>query len=163
MPKPLPTLERLKELLEYNPDGSLTWKQKRSRKMTAKAQAGCINARKYFTMKIDYTQYLVHRIIWKIHYGTEPEYIDHINGNPSDNRIENLRAATCSQNNANRKSKGYRDKSCEGRSKPYQAFLKVDGKNIHLGYFHCPLMAHLEYQKAHIKQYKEFSPYYVAS
>ena len=42
-----------------------------------------------------------HRVLWKMAYGTEPELIDHINGDPSDNRIENLRCATPAQNSAN--------------------------------------------------------------
>jgi hypothetical protein len=49
-------------------------------------------------------QYMAHRIIWALHHGREPEgFIDHINGKPWDNRIENLREATPAQNRWNAK------------------------------------------------------------
>lgn len=45
---------------------------------------------------------LVHRLIFLMHHGYLPENVDHINGNKTDNRIENLRAATATQNKYNR-------------------------------------------------------------
>lgn len=160
--KTLPTQERLKELFTYNNDGSLNWKIKPCRRMVSKEQAGHKNQRGYLQIKIDYVQYQQHRVIWKLHYGTEPALIDHINGNKADNRIENLRSVTDKQNQQNKRCKGYVDKSSEGRKKPYAAQIKVDGKQITLGHFACPLMAHLEYQKAHVKYFKEYSPYYAS-
>lgn len=45
----------------------------------------------------------VHRDVWEKANGPIPDgmFIDHINGDPTDNRLENLRLATCSQNNMN--------------------------------------------------------------
>ena len=46
-------------------------------------------------------KHYVHRLIWLWHYGTLPEYIDHIDGDTFNNRIENLRECTMSQNLGN--------------------------------------------------------------
>ena len=45
---------------------------------------------------------VAHRVIWKMHYGTVPRYIDHINRVKTDNRIENLRQVTAKENSDNR-------------------------------------------------------------
>ena len=44
----------------------------------------------------------LHQIVWVLNYGTFPAMIDHINGNPKDNRIENLREVSYSENDMNR-------------------------------------------------------------
>ena len=44
----------------------------------------------------------LHRLVWALVYGKFPKQIDHINGNPKDNRVENLREVTPSENDMNR-------------------------------------------------------------
>ena len=44
----------------------------------------------------------LHRLVWALVYGKFPKQIDHINGNPKDNRIENLREVNQSENDMNR-------------------------------------------------------------
>lgn len=67
------------------------------------AVAGSINGQGYREIKVDGKSIGAHRIAWALYYGEQPpEYIDHINRDPRDNRISNLRAATRSQNGANR-------------------------------------------------------------
>jgi hypothetical protein len=44
----------------------------------------------------------LHRLVWVLVYGRFPKQIDHINGNPKDNRIENLREVNQSENDMNR-------------------------------------------------------------
>ena len=45
---------------------------------------------------------LLHRMAWALYYGRWPSQIDHINGDPTDNRLCNLREVSHSENNANR-------------------------------------------------------------
>jgi hypothetical protein len=66
-------------------------------------EAGWTTAYKYKAVCIDYKCYLIHKLIYLMHYGVWPKIIDHINGNRSDNRIENLRVASISENAFNQK------------------------------------------------------------
>lgn len=67
------------------------------------------------------SKYLLHRLIWIYHNGDIPYkiQIDHINRNKSDNRVENLRLVTNSENSMNREAKGY-IKTYNGK---YQAYI----------------------------------------
>lgn len=64
--------------------------------------AGAKRSDGYVRVKIDGRPHFAHRLIYFMATGDEPDYIDHINGEKSDNRIENLRAATNSGNMASR-------------------------------------------------------------
>lgn len=86
------------------------------------------------------------------------QVVDHINGNTLDNRRNNLRLATTSQNNMNRgrqrnNTSGYMGVSWHAPSKKYQCYIKVNRKHIPLGYFHDARMAAITYDLA-AKQYR---------
>ena len=98
-----PSQEILTELLVYDPDtGLLTWKVARTG-----VKAGTVAGRvrnKYRQVKISGVYYTATLIIWKLIYGEDLEpglYIDHINRNPEDNRLVNLRKVTGSENQHN--------------------------------------------------------------
>lgn len=102
---PTVTPERLHELFEYR-DGALYWKHRHGGKNSRAAgtKAGTpLGKRKYLRVSVDYKFYYVHRLIWLMHHGDLPDVIDHIDGDPSNNRIENLRAATFAGNMRNSK------------------------------------------------------------
>ena len=67
---------------------------------------GAINNRGYLEMRVgargNQQKILLHRMAWALYYGRWPTQIDHINGNPTDNRLCNLREVSRSENNANR-------------------------------------------------------------
>jgi hypothetical protein len=107
-------MELTKELaheLFYEVDGILFWKPKpntvkRSKffnTLYANKEAGGFDRKGY--RRVVYKQGCkttgVHRVIFLMHHGYLPEVIDHINGMPADNRIDNLRAATRQTNNQN--------------------------------------------------------------
>ena len=97
------TKEHLHGLFDYR-DGVLFWKNDSARrKIKAGDVAGSDTSQGYRRVTIGYKEIPLHRIVFCMHHGYVPEVIDHINGNPKDNRIENLREATPSTNQHNKK------------------------------------------------------------
>ena len=123
------TKETVKELFDYN-DGKLFRKIK---------HAGCLNKSGYRIIGINRKYYLEHRLIWLLFNGHFPKEIDHINHIRDDNRIENLREVTRSQNQFNRiKIYGlskYKGVSWDTRSGKWVVQIQKDGKRKNLGYF----------------------------
>ena len=99
------TVERLRELLSYDPaTGKFLWRVGRQC-MRAGAVAGATEVQGYRVIKIDGKIYKAHRLAWLYVTGEwPPEEIDHKNTDPQDNVWSNLRLATHSQNQANAKS-----------------------------------------------------------
>ena len=105
-----PSHEYLHELFTYV-DGQLYWKESRYRGKNQRSisePAGGPDKKNsndaYMRICIDQKRYLTHRLIFLYHHGYITEFIDHIDGNRKNNRIENLRVATRQQNGYNRKS-----------------------------------------------------------
>lgn len=99
------TYERAKELLEYDPkSGILTWLKSPCNWIKNGEIAGSLHKQTgYNYIVIDQKKYKVHRIAWLLHHGEWPkDAIDHIDGNRSNNRLDNLREATYTQNQQNR-------------------------------------------------------------
>lgn len=102
--KPLPSRDELLEALTYCPEsGVLRWRWRDDHLDSWNARfAGSIAFRTktggYRAGKFNGVTYFAHRIIWKMLHGDDPEVIDHINGDPSDNRASNLRSGSQSEN-----------------------------------------------------------------
>lgn len=92
---------------------------------------------------------------------TSKEQCDHINLNRLDNRRSNLRLATPSQNmrNNNRQSGrcGLKGVSWHNQNKRWQARIRVNKRNLHVGIFATPLEAHCAYCIAALTYHKEFA------
>jgi hypothetical protein len=101
----------------------------------------------------------MHKVIIAAQTG---EQVDHINGNGLDNRDENLRLCTHSQNFWNRgklntNMSGFKGVSWHKPSRQWQAGIQYNRQHIHLGYFDNPLDAAAAYNAAAIKYHGEFA------
>lgn len=98
------TQEELKSRFMYDPNtGNLIWVSHKRRPDLIGTIAGNKDKSSHIQIYLNCKKYWAHRLVWLYHYGYLPEMIDHINGIPSDNRIENLRECTRSQNQQNHK------------------------------------------------------------
>lgn len=144
----------LRQLLSYNPDtGELVWlprdeswfKKARDAKGWNKKYAG---TKAFQTLHYGYLHghvfkkhYFAHRVAWALHYGSWPEgQIDHVNGVRSDNRIENLRDVTHSDNQKNVKLR--HDNKCgmpgidwKKHASAWRVRVSREGKRHLVGYF----------------------------
>jgi hypothetical protein len=158
------TAERLRELLDYNPEtGVFRWKKDgRGRTMRVGAVAGTMHSAGYSQINFGGSLWLSHRLAWLYVFSEWPrEQIDHINGDRSDNRISNLREATLSQNASNRKRRadnacGFKGvyRSARGR---FEARMRVNGQLKYLGHFNTAEEAHAAYCAAAYKLHGEFA------
>jgi len=98
-------------------NGDLRWKTDRARgKIKAGSIAGSKTSRGYLRLTIGYKEYPIHKVVFFIHHGYCPDVIDHINGNPLDNRIENLRESNPQTNQYNRKKGKNNTSGCKNVS-----------------------------------------------
>lgn len=135
------TLDRLRELLEYNSEkGRFFWLKSGRGFMTKGAEAGSFDAHGYGQIRIDRQIYKEHHLVWFFHTGEWPDrQIDHINHQRRDNRFENLRLADNMENHRNRpmqrnNKSGFVGVSYDKRGF-FKAYVTVAGKHIGLGNF----------------------------
>lgn len=135
-PKPdirtLPSPEALWRLFNYNSEtGELRWRD-RSGPKAAGSLAGTVTPLGYIVVGIDRIYYLTHRVIWKMMVGHDPiEFIDHRDGNKSNNRWANLRSASNGQNVQN--SKLRRDNRSGAKGVHWDAYHQRWGATISAG------------------------------
>lgn len=158
------TREKLQELFLYS-DGHLIWKvDNRANKTKGKRAGfpgGCAGYQ-YLQTSIEGILYKNHRLIYLYHHGKMPKVIDHINGNTLDNRIENLREASTSQNACNRKinvnnTSGIKGVCWSKASRKWRVRICKDGKRITIGYFERLLDAEFAANTARLNFHGEFA------
>jgi len=134
------TLDRLKELLHYNPGtGEFTWKVN----MRGPAKMGCVAGSDrpdgYRLVGVDGVNYRAHRLAWFYIHGKWPSHqIDHKNGIRNDNSIANLRDVPHIQNGRNQKKRCTNTSGVVGvswckRDRKWKAQIKVNHTMLYLG------------------------------
>jgi hypothetical protein len=152
------TQEKAHELFEYK-DGELFWKINWSDKAKKGKKVGCIK-NGYFGLKINTKDYRVHRVIYLMHHGTMPKMIDHKDGNPLNNKIENLRECTNSQNNYNSKIPKTNTSGMKGVRKKRNHWIVefwINGKPTWFGSYKEKELAELVCIEARKLHHKEFA------
>lgn len=163
--KQLPSQDRIGQLLSYDSrTGELYWKITQSNVIRSGSKAGSLNnANGYVRIKLDKIMYAAHRLVWKMHTGKDPaHHLDHINGIRSDNRIENLREATNSQNIAAAKLNKISKSGKTGvyyieRLGKYTAAFRKNRKYNYLGLFGTLQEAEAAYLKAFKESFGEYA------
>ena len=140
------TQDELKKKLHYNLNtGIFTWLVANHNRKIGDEAGTLYNG--YIRICINYKRYPAHHLVWLYIYGVFPiKQLDHINHNPSDNRIENLREASQKTNSQNaskskKNTSGFKGVSWDKEKNKWRARIRINNKNVHLGYFVCLLDA----------------------
>lgn len=154
------TADYLRSILNYDPDtGIFSWRAmgKGRKQNPGSLQHG------YLIIKLGRKPYRAHRLAWLYMTGEWPkDILDHKNFNRSDNRWENLRAATHSTNKANRpapsnNSTGFKGVSFRKKVGRYQASICKQRQQRHLGFFDTAEEAHAAYCLAANELFGDFA------
>lgn len=139
------TQDRVKYLFDYK-DGFLIRAVDKHTAKKGDVIKGCLTGKGYKTGKgylsarVDNKLIQLHRVIFLWHHGYLPKYIDHINNINTDNRIENLRECTASENMANKpatsaNTTGFKGVYFRKDIKKYGAEVTFNKKTYFLGLF----------------------------
>ena len=109
-----------------------------------------INNKKYRLHRVNY---YIHNPEWDIYDTSQDNQIDHIDRNPLNNHISNLRVITNSQNQQNTDAKGYYYNKQRNK---YEVKININGKNKYLGLYDTKEEA----REIYLKHKKELHPYF---
>lgn len=150
-------LDLLRDFLHYNPEtGEFTWLKSPMRRVKVGDKAGCLNRLSgRVQIRLKGKQYLAHQLAWLfIHDRWPTNVIDHIDGNPFNNALENLRDVTQQVNMHNQKriakhnKSGYRGVCWDSVNKSWRATISIDGRSKTIGRFQTLLQASQAYEAA---------------
>lgn len=173
----LPSPEVLRQLLSYDQaTGLFFWRERTVAECSDARIRNSWNARYankaaftgseatgYKVAKVLGVTVKAHRAAWAMHYGDWPAgWIDHMNGVRTDNRIENLRIASGSENAMNRKvpansTSGFKGVTWDKEAQKWMAYIKKAGRQTKLGRFDCRIEAAKAYNAAAIVSFGEFA------
>ena len=157
------TQERVRELFDCREDGSLFWANDTSPRARKGQLAGNMKSDGYLKIGIGGKRYKRSQLVYLYHFGYIPECVDHINGDTTNDSIDNLRDASRALNSYNKKimktnSSGKAGVSFVSRLGLWRARINVDGKEISLRYHKKFEDAVNVRKEAELKYYGEYSP-----
>jgi HNH endonuclease len=161
------TAERLRRLLGYDPEtGVFTRLVRTSNRIRVGNVAGFLSVWGYREIRVDGHSYKAHRLVWLYQTGLWPEGdLDHKNMDKADNRFCNLREATVSQNQANRRVLSNNESGFKGidwHGGKWRARITVNGKLVSLGHFDTPHIAYATFCLAARKHFGDYARVYEA-
>jgi hypothetical protein len=147
------------EYLLYNPEnGDLIWKQRPSYSVSMGDKAGALDRKGYIKIQLKGKQYYAHRIAFLL-MGEDlgEDYVDHVDGNKSNNTWSNLRKASPQQNSFNSKIPSTNTSGAAGvcwdkKKNKWRVYCQ----HKHLGYFNGLEDARRKYEEVSREQYGEF-------
>lgn len=149
------SLDLIKKLYHHN--GILFWKETWHNKCQKDSPAGTTKQTGYIEIQYKKKRYYAHRLIWEMFNEIIPDkfVIDHLDGNPSNNLLENLRCVDHATNlhgtrKLTRNTSGYIGVSWNKLTKSWEASVVYKGKRILQEYFTCIYEAALR-----VKEVKE--------
>jgi hypothetical protein len=157
------TQEFVKSLFDYHKEGYLIWKIKTRMNVDIGDKAGCVGKNdERRTVGIKNKNYLAARIIFLWHKGYLPEIVDHKDRDSLNDKIENLRATSYSQNATNsrhieNKSSKYRGVCYSKALKKWLGYIYFNYKKISLGSFINEEEAGMAYNEAAKRIHGEFA------
>jgi hypothetical protein len=139
--------ERLREVLSYDPlTGIFKWRVATSSRVRVGDVAGGTNKEGYRVIGVDGTQYLAHRLAWIYVTGRQPNLcLDHKDGNRSNNRFDNLREASASENTANSRCSRLNVSGLKRAHRirdGWKSEIRIAGRAFYLGRFDSAESAH---------------------
>lgn len=139
-------------------DGSLIYK---AGHMLGK-KAGCKHSKGYLIIYLSGRRMYVHRVVFLMFHGFLPKQIDHENTMKADNRIENLRASTPSQNQYNHKKRkdnksGHKGVCWHHQTNKWRAYININKTQRSLGLFELKEDAALAVKQERAKAHGEFA------
>ena len=154
-------IDRLKQLVEAHDDGTFSWKVGAQNRVFGTPAFATKDNQGYLKGMCEGVVLLAHRVRWVFSYDYWPDkWVDHIDGNKLNNRIENLRLVDGALSNHNRRfknSSGYIgvSKSKVDRKGRYIAQIQKDKIHYHLGYYNDPKDAAMARDKKAVELYGE--------
>ena len=135
------TVDQLRKVFGYDSEsGNIIWQHDVGRKIKMGATAGTLGKKGYIQIAYGGCQYLAHRLAWLLKTGNLPKgEVDHKNGVRNDNRWDNLRVVTSSQNKHNIGShrrtnrSGVLGAAFDAKTGLYLASIRINGKTVNLG------------------------------
>jgi len=157
------TAERLRELLDYDPDTGKFYRRTRHGGTRVGRETGTVSTSDgYIRISVDNKRLKAHRLAWLHVHGEWPVEIDHINMVRADNRLCNLRNATRCENSYNRtvqknnKSSGVKGVTWIAKRRKWLAQIGYSRKNKNLGYFDNLEDAARAYREASLTHHGEY-------